>query len=140
VNWTTAIPGGRAPRDAIGRFTDAIGDIRARHSHGVVVWSTHGAVLQVGVPAAGAERGELGPRPLVPNTGQVILDQDGHHADRLAMCLLDRNTARMTKSTGQPHLVRPPVDLRPVTVDRMRPTFWTGHVTTCGLCDGGGLK
>jgi broad specificity phosphatase PhoE len=71
-----AIPGGESALDAIGRFTDAIGGIGARHSHGVVVVVTHGAVLQVGVPALAQNLAELGPRPLVPNTGQIILDQD----------------------------------------------------------------
>jgi probable phosphoglycerate mutase len=71
-----AIPGGESALDAIGRFTDAIGGIRARHSHGVVVVVTHGAVLQVGVPALAPNLAELGQRPLVPNTGQIILDQD----------------------------------------------------------------
>lgn len=71
-----AIPGGESALDAIGRFTDAIGGIQARHSHGVVVVVTHGAVLQVGVPALAQNLVELGPRPLVPNTGQIILDQD----------------------------------------------------------------
>jgi probable phosphoglycerate mutase len=71
-----AIPGGESALDAIGRFADAIGGIRARHSHGVVVVVTHGAVLQVGVPALAPNLAELGARQLVPNTGQIILDQD----------------------------------------------------------------
>jgi probable phosphoglycerate mutase len=71
-----ALPGGESALDAIGRFTDAIAGIRARHSHGVIVAVTHGAVLQVAVPALAPNLAELGERPLAPNTGQVILDQD----------------------------------------------------------------
>jgi broad specificity phosphatase PhoE len=71
-----AIPGGESALDAIGRFTDAIDGIRARHSHGVVVVVTHGAVLQVGVPALASNVATLGERPLVPNTGRIVLDQD----------------------------------------------------------------
>jgi probable phosphoglycerate mutase len=71
-----AIPGGESALDAIGRFTDAIAGIRARHSHGVVVAVTHGAVLQVGVPALAPNLADLGERSLLPNTGQVVLDQD----------------------------------------------------------------
>lgn len=69
-----AIPGGESALDAIGRFTDAVGGIRARHSHGVVVVVTHGAVLQVAVPALAPN--VVPSMPLVPNTGQIILDQD----------------------------------------------------------------
>ena len=71
-----ALPGGESALDAIGRFTDAIAGIRARHPHGVVIAVTHGAVLQVAVPALAPNLAELGARPLVPNTGQVVLDQD----------------------------------------------------------------
>jgi probable phosphoglycerate mutase len=71
-----ALPGGESALDAIGRFTDAIAGIRGRHSHGVIVAVTHGAVLQVAVPALAPNLAELGERPLAPNTGQVILDQD----------------------------------------------------------------
>jgi probable phosphoglycerate mutase len=71
-----AIPGGESALDAIGRFTDAIAGIRARHSHGVVVVVTHGAVLQVAVPALAPNVVASMPRALLPNTGQIILDQD----------------------------------------------------------------
>jgi probable phosphoglycerate mutase len=71
-----SLPGGESALDAIGRFVDAVAGIRARHSHGVVVAVTHGAVLQVAVPALAPNLAELGSRPLVPNTGQIILDQD----------------------------------------------------------------
>jgi len=79
--WTAgeldrAIPGGESALDAIGRFTDAIAGIRARHSHGVVVAVTHGAVLHVSVPALAPNVADLGERPLLPNTGQAVLDQD----------------------------------------------------------------
>jgi probable phosphoglycerate mutase len=42
----------------------------------VVVVVTHGAVLQVGVPALAPNVAALGERPLVPNTGRIVLDQD----------------------------------------------------------------
>jgi probable phosphoglycerate mutase len=71
-----ALPGGESALDAIGRFTRAIAGIRARHSHGVVVVVTHGAMLQIGVPALAPNLAELGERPLIPNTGQIVLDQD----------------------------------------------------------------
>jgi probable phosphoglycerate mutase len=71
-----AMPGGESALDAIGRFTDAIAGIQARHSHGVIVAVTHGAVLQVAVPALAPNLMELGERPLVPNTGRIVLDQD----------------------------------------------------------------
>jgi broad specificity phosphatase PhoE len=71
-----ALPGGESALDAIGRFVDAVTGIRARHSHGVVVAVTHGAVLQVAVPALAPNVAAAMPQPLVPNTGQVILDQD----------------------------------------------------------------
>jgi broad specificity phosphatase PhoE len=71
-----AIPGGESAMDAIGRVTDAIAGIRARHSHGVVVVITHGAVLQVAVPVLAPNVVASIPRALVPNTGQIILDQD----------------------------------------------------------------
>ena len=71
-----AMPGGESALDAIGRFTDAIAGIQARHSHGVIVAVTHGAVLQVGVPALAPNLMELGERTLVPNTGRIVLDQD----------------------------------------------------------------
>ena len=71
-----AMPGGESALDAIGRFTDAIAGIQARHSHGVIVAITHGAVLQVAVPALAPNLMELDERPLVPNTGRIVLDQD----------------------------------------------------------------
>jgi broad specificity phosphatase PhoE len=71
-----ALPGGESALDAIGRFVDAVTGIRAQHSHGVVVAVTHGAVLQVAVPALAPNVAAAMPQPLVPNTGQVILDQD----------------------------------------------------------------
>ncbi len=71
-----ALPGGESALDAIGRFTGAIAGIRARHSHGVIVAVTHGAVLQVAVPALAPNLMELGERPLVPNTGRIVLDED----------------------------------------------------------------
>jgi broad specificity phosphatase PhoE len=71
-----AMPGGESALDAIGRFTDAIAGIQARHSHGVIVAVTHGAVLQVAVPALAPNLMELDQRPLVPNTGRIVLDQD----------------------------------------------------------------
>jgi broad specificity phosphatase PhoE len=71
-----AMPGGESAQDAIGRFTDAIAGIQARHSHGVIVAVTHGAVLQVAVPALAPNLMALGERTLVPNTGRIVLDQD----------------------------------------------------------------
>jgi probable phosphoglycerate mutase len=71
-----AMPNGESALDAIGRFTAAIDGIRARHSHGVIVAVTHGAVLQVGVPALAPNVMDVGERSLVPNTGRIVLDAD----------------------------------------------------------------
>jgi probable phosphoglycerate mutase len=70
------VPGGESATQAIERFTAAIADIRRRHTHGVIVAVTHGAVVEVAVPRLATNLLALDQRPLMPNAGQIVLDQD----------------------------------------------------------------
>ena len=70
------IPGGESAAQAIARFTDAIAGIRQRHTHGVIVVVTHGAVVEVAVPRLAPNLLAFAMRPLIPNVGQIVLDSD----------------------------------------------------------------
>jgi len=70
------IPGGESATEAIERFTTAIAGIRELHTHGVIVAITHGAIVEVAVPRIAPNLLEFEQRPLIPNTGQIVLDQD----------------------------------------------------------------
>jgi probable phosphoglycerate mutase len=70
------MPGGESATEAIARFTAAIGGIQRRHAHGVIVVITHGAIVEVAVPRLAPNLLELPTRPLMPNAGQIVLDQD----------------------------------------------------------------
>lgn len=70
------IPGGESATQAIARFTTAITDIQRRHAHGVIAVITHGAIVEVAVPRLAPNLLEFATRPLMPNAGQIVLDQD----------------------------------------------------------------
>ena len=70
------IPGGESATQAIARFTAAIAGIQQRHAHGVIVVITHGAIAEVAVPRLAPNLLAFDARPLMPNAGQVVLDQD----------------------------------------------------------------
>lgn len=70
------MPGGESATEAITRFTAAIADVRRRHTHGVIVAVTHGAVVEVAVPRLAPNLLAFDARPLVPNVGRIVLDQD----------------------------------------------------------------
>jgi probable phosphoglycerate mutase len=70
------VPGGESAAQAIARFTDAIAGIRQRHTHGVIVAVTHGAVVEVAVPRLAPNLLVFDARPLMPNAGQIVLDAD----------------------------------------------------------------
>jgi len=70
------MPGGESATQAIARFTVAIADIQRRHAHGVIVVITHGAIVEVAVPRLAPNLLAFATRPLMPNAGQIVLDQD----------------------------------------------------------------
>jgi len=70
------MPGGESATQAIARFTAAIADIQQRHAHGVIVVITHGAIVEVAVPRLAPNLLAFATRPLMPNAGQIVLDQD----------------------------------------------------------------
>ncbi|HEX4705325.1 MAG TPA: histidine phosphatase family protein [Pseudonocardiaceae bacterium] len=71
-----AMPGGESAREAVDRFTTAVKGIRERHSHGVLVVVSHGALLRLGAPSLAANLQVIDNLPLLPNTGRIVLDED----------------------------------------------------------------
>jgi broad specificity phosphatase PhoE len=79
--WTAGeldrpMPGGESAQDAVDRCVAAIDGLRARHSHGVLVVISHGALLRFGAPCLAPNLLGVDTLPLLPNTGQIVLDED----------------------------------------------------------------
>lgn len=71
------MPGGESAEQVLDRYHRVVRDLRARHSHGVVVVLSHGAAIRLVAPTLVTNIALTKVQhALLPNTGRVVLDDD----------------------------------------------------------------